>query len=247
MYFIHYSCYIGNTAVFFGFFLGPLLAIVLFNCVMFVIVFNVILKQNYKLMQRTKKSRVNHGIVFRLLIGVVGVMFLFGLTWIFGALTVSETSGAFQIIFLIFNAFQGFFIFLFLCVFNKDAREGWKNIMLKVCCRNHHFRRTKKPNRMHFPIESNLSSGTAGSNKLSGSTQESNVECMSMLRSHDASYNSESSEVIVNPAAMTVNYSNEVTNTSGNLQLYHHWSQQSTFYEGNNQTETFEMYFVADN
>ena len=60
-------------------------------------------------------------------------MFLFGLTWLFGALTVtgfggSGASTAFQILFVIFNAFQGFFIFLFLCVFSKDARESWLEV-----------------------------------------------------------------------------------------------------------------------
>ena len=61
-------------------------------------------------------------------------MFLFGLTWIFGALTVtglrdSNASTAFQALFVILNAFQGFFIFLFFCVFNKDARESWSELL----------------------------------------------------------------------------------------------------------------------
>ena len=53
-------------------------------------------------------------------------MSLFGLTWIFGALTISGASLPFQILFVVFNGFQGFFIFLFLCVFSTDARELWK-------------------------------------------------------------------------------------------------------------------------
>ena len=60
-------------------------------------------------------------------------MFLFGLTWLFGALTItgfgdSRASTAFQILFVILNAFQGFFIFLFFCVFSKDARESWMEV-----------------------------------------------------------------------------------------------------------------------
>lgn len=53
-------------------------------------------------------------------------MSLFGLTWIFGALTISGASLPFQILFVVSNGFQGFFIFLFLCVSRKDARELWK-------------------------------------------------------------------------------------------------------------------------
>ena len=61
----------------------------------------------------------------RLLISITGVMFLFGLTWLFGAFTVADASLAFQILFVVFNSLQGFFIFLFICVFSKDTRELW--------------------------------------------------------------------------------------------------------------------------
>ena len=61
-------------------------------------------------------------------------MFLFGLTWLFGALTVTgfgdtRASSAFQVLFVILNAFQGFFIFLFFCVFSKDARDSWLELL----------------------------------------------------------------------------------------------------------------------
>ena len=66
-------------------------------------------------------------------------MSLFGLTWLFAALTVTgfrsaAASTAFQVLFVIFNAFQGFFIFLFFCVFSKDARDAWLNL---VSCSHH--------------------------------------------------------------------------------------------------------------
>ena len=71
----------------------------------------------------------------RLLINIASVMSLFGLTWLFGALTVTgfgsaAASIAFQLLFVIFNAFQGFFVFLFFCVFNKDARDLWIELLL---------------------------------------------------------------------------------------------------------------------
>ena len=61
----------------------------------------------------------------------MGVMTLFGLMWVFGALTVREASTAFQILFAIFNSLQGFFIFLFFCVFGKEGRELWHQVL---CC-----------------------------------------------------------------------------------------------------------------
>jgi hypothetical protein len=65
------------------------------------------------------------------MISVGGVMFLFGLTWLFGILTFSVDGlrEAFQILFTIFNSFQGFFIFLFFCAFNKEALESWKELL----------------------------------------------------------------------------------------------------------------------
>ena len=65
----------------------------------------------------------------RLLISIVGVMSLFGLTWLFGAFTVVGATLVFQVLFAIFNSLQGFFIFLFYCVFSRDARELWKETL----------------------------------------------------------------------------------------------------------------------
>jgi len=67
----------------------------------------------------------------RLLVSITGVMFLFGLSWLFGALTITVQAVrlTFQILFAIFTSLQGFFIFLFLCVFSKEARELWKEFL----------------------------------------------------------------------------------------------------------------------
>ena len=126
------SCFISDPAVFFAAFLGPIFAILLFNVVMFVLVIGVLIKHSRNTLGRSK-DQMNKKTTIRLLISIAGVMFLFGLTWLFGALTVagfggSGASTAFQILFVIFNAFQGFFIFLFLCVFSKDARESWLEV-----------------------------------------------------------------------------------------------------------------------
>lgn len=59
------------------------------------------------------------------MISIIGIMSIFGLTWVFGALTVDKASLAFQIIFVILNSLQGFIIFLFFCVLGRDGRELW--------------------------------------------------------------------------------------------------------------------------
>ena len=115
--------------MFFGAFLGPIFAILLFNIVIFVLVIGVIIKQTRYTLDRTKQQ-IDMKTTIRLLIGIAKVMFLFGLTWLFGALTVTgfgdaRASTAFQVLFVLCNAFQGFFIFLFFCVLSKEGRESW--------------------------------------------------------------------------------------------------------------------------
>ena len=65
------------------------------------------------------------------MISISGVMFLFGLTWLFAILTFSAPGlrETFQALFTVFNSFQGFFIFLFFCVFSKEAREYWREVL----------------------------------------------------------------------------------------------------------------------
>ena len=93
----------------------------------------VIIRQTRHKLDRTKEE-IKKKTVVRLVISIAGIMFLFGLTWLFGALTVTgfgsaTASFAFQVLFVICNAFQGFFIFLFFCLFNKDARDLWLELL----------------------------------------------------------------------------------------------------------------------
>ena len=79
---------------------------------------------------------VSNKTILRLLVSISGVMLLFGLTWIFAILTFSVTGlrETFQILFVIFNSFQGFFIFVFVCILNKDVLESWREI---ISCRTY--------------------------------------------------------------------------------------------------------------
>ena len=79
-------------------------------------------------------------------------MSLFGLTWLFAILTVNVTvlRQFFQILFVIFNSFQGFFIFLFFCVFNKEAIESWREF----------FSFGKYKSKLLHPSQAKYSSGT---------------------------------------------------------------------------------------
>ena len=132
------SCFIDDIGVFFGAFLGPIFVILICNTVIFVMVIRVLIKHTQNTLDHSKEQ-LDKKTVIRLLISIAGVMSLFGLTWLFGALTVTgfgsaAASTAFQFVFVVLNAFQGFFIFLFFCVLSKDARDAWLNL---VSCGRH--------------------------------------------------------------------------------------------------------------
>ena len=50
---------------------------------------------------------------------------LVGVTWLFGALAVRDAKLVFQYVFCILNSFQGFFIFVFYCLFQETIRRRW--------------------------------------------------------------------------------------------------------------------------
>ena len=56
---------------------------------------------------------------------IAAFILLFGSTWIFGFLVVSNDIIAFQYIFCVLNSLQGFFVFLFYCVRNQNVRKAW--------------------------------------------------------------------------------------------------------------------------
>ena len=81
------------------------------------------------------------------MVSIIVLIVFFGLIWVFGTLTVHQNSTVFLFAFAIFNSLQGFFIFLFFCVFGKEGRELWLRVL---CCR-----RRKTPS-ITIPVQSNI-------------------------------------------------------------------------------------------
>ena len=108
----------------------------IFNGIIFLTVVRILLKKR-KAVQR-KAGGKGKG-VLKTLISIVAIMMLFGITWVFGVFTIGGASVVFQFLFAITNSFEGFFVFLFLCVLREDVRELWKEFL---CCRKKKRRRT---------------------------------------------------------------------------------------------------------
>ena len=92
------------------------------------------------------RDQANQQTVILFTISIIVLMVFFGLIWVFGTLTVRQDSTVFLFPFAILNSLQGFFIFLFFCVFGKEGRELWLQVL---CCR-----RRKIPG-ITVPIQSN--------------------------------------------------------------------------------------------
>ena len=123
-----FSCFISHIGVFFGIFLGPVLGVVLFNTVVFVLVIRVLLKHSSRKMKGASNTKKTKG-TFKALISIISIMSMFGLQWLFGALTIAKASLVFQWLFVIFSTLQGLFLFLFFVAFGKETRDEWFNVL----------------------------------------------------------------------------------------------------------------------
>ena len=119
--FLH-SCFISDPIVFFVTLFGPIFLVFTFNVIIFVLGVRVVVTQS-------RKKKISVKSVIKTMITIVALMVIFGLTWLFGALTVREASTVAQYLFVIFNGFQGFFFFVFICLIGKDGREFWTYVI----------------------------------------------------------------------------------------------------------------------
>ena len=112
-----------------GSFLAPILVIIFINTVIFIWVVVVVSRHT-----RDKAARMNTTInkqqILRMMISISGVLFLFGLTWLFFVLTISVPGlrETFQILFTVFNSLQGFFVFAFILF--TEGFSYWKAAFL---------------------------------------------------------------------------------------------------------------------
>ena len=110
--------------------MGPILLVLLVNAVLYVCVVFVLLRHTRSTMAR-RQQVMSFKTAFRLMASIGSIMFLFGLSWFSAALTITVPHLRYlaQILFAISNSLQGFFLFLFFCVLNLEARESWKEVL----------------------------------------------------------------------------------------------------------------------
>lgn len=100
------------------------------NFVLCIVVVVVLIKHTKSTMSRRQQA-INRTTTLRLVASIISIMFLFGLSWLFAALTltVQELRTTGQILFTVSTSFQGIFIFVFFCILSVEARESWKEFL----------------------------------------------------------------------------------------------------------------------
>ena len=101
---------------------------VLFNSIIFLLIFHKLTcKKNNLHCSSSKQNKMMSRLQNMLAISV-----LLGLTWVFGLLSIFESSSfVFQILFSIFNSLQGFFIFLLFVIRPVKIRNHLKSLITR--------------------------------------------------------------------------------------------------------------------
>lgn len=110
--------------MFFAALLGPIGAVLCLSLVIFLVAICTIIAYSTKHYRDTKKASKRRG-ACRSIFSNLGVMFLFGLTWVFGAFTIRGGPDYFKYLFVGFNSLQGLFVFIFFVVLAKETQSLW--------------------------------------------------------------------------------------------------------------------------
>lgn len=108
----------------------PVFLVIVFNVIMVIVGTLVVFSHNRKKAKRLESSRSQVlKTNLKALLSILGLTVIFGLTWLLGALTVLDTENVVQYLFVLCNAFQGFYIFIFVCILSSEGREMWKDVL----------------------------------------------------------------------------------------------------------------------
>uniref|UniRef100_A0A8D3BM09 Adhesion G protein-coupled receptor L4 n=1 Tax=Scophthalmus maximus TaxID=52904 RepID=A0A8D3BM09_SCOMX len=123
-------CWLSTENHFIWSFIGPACLIILVN----LLAFGVII---YKVYRHTavKKPEISHYENIRSCArGALALLFVLGATWTFGVLHILNETTLTAYLFTIANAFQGMFIFIFLCVLSRKIQEEYYRLFKNVPC-----------------------------------------------------------------------------------------------------------------
>ncbi|XP_069088313.1 adhesion G protein-coupled receptor L4 isoform X1 [Pleurodeles waltl] len=123
-------CWLSTENNFIWSFIGPACLIILVN----LMAFGVIIYKVFRHTAMLKPEVSCYENIRSCARGALALLFLLGATWMFGVLHVVSGSVVTAYLFTIANAFQGMFIFIFLCVLSKKIQEEYYRLFKNVPC-----------------------------------------------------------------------------------------------------------------
>ncbi|XP_067055563.1 uncharacterized protein [Acropora muricata] len=117
------ACWISITDGLIWAFVAPVLIIMSINFVIMIMVIRVVVTSVSSLQNSGNNSQVRAGLK-----GMMVLLPLLGLTWVFGIMAISKDTIAFQYLFALLNSLQGLFIFAFHCIGNSEVRVAYKRL-----------------------------------------------------------------------------------------------------------------------
>ncbi|XP_038167418.1 adhesion G protein-coupled receptor L4 [Arvicola amphibius] len=123
-------CWLSTENNFIWSFIGPACLIILVN----LLAFGVIIYKVFRHTAGLKPEVSCYENIRSCARGALALLFLLGTTWIFGVLHVVQASVVTAYLFTVSNAFQGMFIFLFLCVLSRKIQEEYYRLFKNVPC-----------------------------------------------------------------------------------------------------------------
>ncbi|XP_017557830.1 adhesion G protein-coupled receptor L4 [Pygocentrus nattereri] len=124
------ACWLSTEKNFIWSFIGPACLIILVNLLAFVVII-------YKVYRHTavKKPEISHYENIRSCArGALALLFILGATWTLGVVHILNETTLTAYLFTFANAFQGMFIFIFLCVLSRKVQEEYYRLFKNVPC-----------------------------------------------------------------------------------------------------------------
>ncbi|KAK2547207.1 Adhesion G protein-coupled receptor L3 [Acropora cervicornis] len=113
-----HACWLDISSGLIWVFIAPVISIILVNIVVFILAIRKMMGTKHA-QSKTQIGKVKAGIKASAVI-----LPLLGITWLFGLFAFNSTTIAFKYIFAITNSLQGFMIFIFHCLLNKQRMRG---------------------------------------------------------------------------------------------------------------------------
>ncbi|KAI5101674.1 adhesion G protein-coupled receptor L4 precursor, partial [Silurus meridionalis] len=124
------ACWLSTERNFIWSFIGPACLIILVNLLAFIVIICKVYRHT-----AVKKPEISHYENIRSCArGALALLFVLGATWTFGVVHILNETTLTAYLFTFANAFQGMFIFIFLCVLSRKVQEEYYRMFKNVPC-----------------------------------------------------------------------------------------------------------------